>query len=49
MVYGPGFKEPVCKRLAKSEGASFNDEKHIERRKTLLRNVENDKPDAKEA
>lgn len=46
VVHGPGFKEPMCnlKRLAKSDAAAFK-EKHLERIKAALKNVQNDKPD----
>lgn len=39
LVNRPDFTKPMCKRLAKSDGAMFNEKKHLERIITSLRDV----------
>ncbi|KAH8775315.1 hypothetical protein F5883DRAFT_640595 [Diaporthe sp. PMI_573] len=39
VVNGPGFEESMCKKLTKSEGATFNDDEHLEWIVSILRGV----------
>jgi len=41
VINGLGFEESMWKRLAKSDGATFNDDEHLERIMSILRGVGN--------
>lgn len=39
VVNRPGFEESMCRKLPKSDGATFNDDEHLERIMSILRGV----------